>query len=109
MTGSSARLVVLTTAAIASTGLFTSTTGAVGQTASQERAKVETYDERLVRVEQQAPGFGGMFIDPEGRLAIYLVDPSQLPAARSAIGTSRHTAYAACTTASADSISLWVA
>lgn len=48
---------------------------------------MESYDDLLVRVEEQAPGFGGMFIDAEGRLAVYLLDPSQLAAARSAIET----------------------
>ena len=43
------------------------------------------HDDLLLRVERMAPGFGGMFIDPNGRLAVYLLDPSQLSAARSAI------------------------
>jgi hypothetical protein len=46
---------------------------------------MESYDDLLVRVEEQAPGFGGMVIDRDGRLAVYLLDPSQLGAARSAI------------------------
>jgi hypothetical protein len=46
---------------------------------------METYDDLLVRVEKRAPGFGGMFIDQDGRLAVYLLDPSQVDAARSAI------------------------
>ncbi len=46
---------------------------------------METYDDLLVRVEQQAPGFGGMFIDREGRLAVYLLDTSKVDAARAAI------------------------
>ena len=44
-----------------------------------------TGDDLLLRVEEQAPGFGGMFLDPAGCLAIYLLDVSRLPAARSAI------------------------
>jgi len=48
-------------------------------------ATPETHDDRLLRVEQQAPGFGGMFIDRDGTLAIYLLDQSQLPAALAAI------------------------
>jgi hypothetical protein len=48
---------------------------------------VQTYDDLLVRVETQSPGFGGMFIDAEGRLAVYLLDPLQLAVARSAIET----------------------
>jgi hypothetical protein len=46
---------------------------------------METYDELLVRVEKRLPGFGGMFIDSNGRLAVYLIDTARLPAARSAI------------------------
>lgn len=46
---------------------------------------METYDDLLVRVEERAPGFGGMFISRDGRLAVYLLDPSQLAVARSAI------------------------
>jgi hypothetical protein len=57
---------------------------AVGQ-ASQEPSRMETYDDRLVRVDKRAAGFGGMFIDSDGRLAVYLLDTKQLPAARSAI------------------------
>jgi hypothetical protein len=46
---------------------------------------VESYDELLARVEERAPGFGGMFLGQDGRLAVYLLDRSQLAAARSAI------------------------
>jgi hypothetical protein len=46
---------------------------------------METFDDLLGRVEARAPGFGGMFIDREGRLVVYLLDTTQLPAARSAI------------------------
>ena len=45
----------------------------------QERSRM--HDDLLLRVERMAPGFGGMFIDPN----VYLLDPSQLSAARSAI------------------------
>ena len=45
----------------------------------------QTYDDLLVRVDEQAPGFGGMFIDADGRLAVYLLDTSQLRATRAAI------------------------
>jgi hypothetical protein len=52
---------------------------------SQEQRRVESHHDLLQRVEQQAPGFGGMFIDANGRLAVYLADPATLPAARAAI------------------------
>jgi hypothetical protein len=51
----------------------------------QESGRMEPHDDLLVRVEQQVPGFGGMFVDREGRLAVYLLDKSQLGAARAAI------------------------
>ena len=51
----------------------------------QESGRMEGHDDLLVRVEQQVPGFGGMFLDREGRLAVYLLDTSQLGAARTAI------------------------
>lgn len=51
----------------------------------QEPGRMERYDDLLIRVEQQVPGFGGMFIDREGRLAVYLLDTSRLGAARAAI------------------------
>jgi len=50
-----------------------------------KRVETDTYDNLLVRVEERAPGFGGMFIDPAGRLVVYLLNPSQLSVARSAI------------------------
>ena len=54
---------------------------------------MRTHDDLLLEVARKVPGFGGMFIDAEGRLAVYLLDTSQLPAARSAIesvfGSSR--------------------
>ena len=51
----------------------------------QESGRMEPHDDLLVRVEHQVPGFGGMFVDREGRLAVYLLDTSQLGAARAAI------------------------
>jgi hypothetical protein len=55
------------------------------QATSVRAGQMETDDDRLVRVEQRAPGFGGMFLDANGRLVVYLLDVSQLPAARLAI------------------------
>ena len=56
-----------------------------GEARSQERSRMETHDDLLLRVERMAPGFGGMFIEVDGRLAVYLLDTSQVSAARSAI------------------------
>lgn len=46
---------------------------------------MQSYDDLLVRVEEKAAGFGGMFIGQDGRLAVYLLDSSGLAAARAAI------------------------
>ena len=54
---------------------------------SQNATKMETHDDLLLRVERAAPGFGGMYVDKDGRLAVYLKDRAQLPAARAAIET----------------------
>jgi hypothetical protein len=48
-------------------------------------AVTETYDQLLIDVEKRTPGFGGMFIDVDGRLAVYLLDVAKLPIARAAI------------------------
>jgi hypothetical protein len=55
------------------------------QRGSYESGRMDLHDDLLVRVEQQVPGFGGMFVDREGRLAVYLLDTSQLGVARAAI------------------------
>lgn len=52
---------------------------------SDRRTPMETWDDRLLRVEKSAPGFGGMFTAPDGRLTVYLLDPSRVAAARAAI------------------------
>jgi hypothetical protein len=52
---------------------------------SQDVTSMETHDDLLLRVERAAPGFGGMFIDRDSRLTVYLMDGAQLPAARAAI------------------------
>lgn len=44
-----------------------------------------TYDDLLLRVDKQAPGFGGMFVDSDGRLAVYILDTTKLAATRVAI------------------------
>jgi hypothetical protein len=84
---------VLTAAAAVGAGFLAKEIIAGGEAGAQERSRMETYDDLLVRVEERAPGFGGMFIDSDGRLAVYLLDTAQLPAARSAIeavfGSSR--------------------
>ncbi len=81
---------VLTAAAAVGAGVLPAQIIAAG---SQQPTRMETYDDLLVRVEKSAPGFGGMFLDSDGRLAVYLLNPAQLPAARSAIeavfGSSR--------------------
>jgi hypothetical protein len=65
------------------TGILVGALVTAGWQTSRERSRMETYDDLLVRVEERAPGFGGMFTGQDGRLAVY--DPTQLAAARSAI------------------------
>jgi len=58
--------------------------GAV-QSQSSEGGKEKTFDDLLVEVAQRAPGFGGMFIDQEGSLSVYLLDVTQKTAAEATI------------------------
>ena len=57
----------------------------VRDASSQDFTSMETHDDLLLRVERLAAGFGGMFIDRDGPLTVYLMDSAQLPAARTAI------------------------
>jgi hypothetical protein len=84
MTAHQAMLTLAVTAA-ASIGLQPGAIVFANQPQYREPGRMERYDDLLIRVEQQVPGFGGMFIDREGRLAVYLLDTSQLGAARAAI------------------------
>ena len=72
-------------ATVVSAGLLAAVIISAAQEAPPEGSSMESYDDLLVRVEERAPGFGGMFIGRDGRLVVYLLDPSQLAAARSAI------------------------
>ena len=60
-------------------------TAAVPQSARQGQTRMQTHDDLLLQVDKQAPGFGGMFIDPNGRLAVYMLDTGRLAATRAAI------------------------
>jgi hypothetical protein len=88
-----AAVLVLAAAVAVAAGFLAREIVSARQAASQEPSRVETTDDLLVRVERRAPGFGGMFIESDGRLAVYLLDTKQLGAARSAIeavfGSSR--------------------
>lgn len=46
---------------------------------------VRTYDDRLADVARLVPSFGGFFIGDDGRLQVYLLNTSHLPAALQAI------------------------
>lgn len=70
--------------AAASAALLASPIVAV-EMATQEPSRVESSDDLLIRVEAKVPGFGGLFVDAEGRLIVFLRDTAQLPAARAAI------------------------
>jgi len=78
-------MVVLTAIAVGGGLSATGESVAAANSGSQQPTRMETYDDLLVRVEKGAPGFGGMYVDADGRLAVYLLDTAQLPAARSAI------------------------
>ena len=77
---------LVTCLAVAATG-FLPEVLAERASQSQDAAKMETHDDLLLRVERAAPGFGGMYVDRDGRLAVYLKDSAQLSAARAAIET----------------------
>jgi hypothetical protein len=59
--------------------------GVWGDVTLQQSTRMETQDDELVRVEKRAPGFGGMFVDSNGQLVLYLLDTAQLPGARAAV------------------------
>lgn len=66
-------------------GAFAAQPGVVRVAPAQTQNRIETYDDLLLRVEERVPGFGGMFMDADKRLVVYLTDPTRLPAARQAI------------------------
>ena len=47
----------------------------------------QTIDDLFAEVAKQVPAFGGMFIDSQGHLSVYLLDPTQKAAAESAIAS----------------------
>jgi hypothetical protein len=53
--------------------------------AAADRGVGHSIDDLLSEVAREVPAFGGMFIDSQGRLAIYLTDERQFEAARAAI------------------------
>jgi hypothetical protein len=61
------------------------TTVAAPEAGLQDPSRMPIYDDLLLRVDERVPGFGGMFIDSDGRLAVYLLDVSQLAVTRAAI------------------------
>lgn len=75
-------LAVVTSAGI---GPRSGATAVVSQSPGQKTGRMALHDDLLVRVEEQVPGFGGMFVDRDGRLAVYLLDISQVSAAQTAI------------------------
>lgn len=66
---------------------FASTRGvsAAMQNGAAESRAWGTMDDLLLEVARRLPGFGGMFIDRDGRLAVYLLDPAEIGAAEEAI------------------------
>ncbi|MBI1741574.1 hypothetical protein HYR54_00720 [Candidatus Acetothermia bacterium] len=47
----------------------------------------QTIDDLFAEVAKQVPSFGGMFIDSQGNLSVYLLDPTQKVEAESAIAS----------------------
>jgi len=60
-------------------------TAAAPQSARQSETRMQTHDDLLLQVDKQAPGFGGMFIGADGRLAVYMLDTGRLAPTRAAI------------------------
>jgi hypothetical protein len=46
------------------------------------KGKIETYDDKMVSLVAQLPGFGGLYYDVSGTLVVRLVDVAQAPLAR---------------------------
>ena len=63
----------------------TATAAALPEPGQQNETRMPTYDDQMLQVDKQAPGFGGMFIDSDGRLAVYVLDTTRLAATRAAI------------------------
>ncbi len=66
-------------------GLFFLASGTLIGFQEATSGPMKTYDERLIEVEKKVPGFGGMFLGEDGRLAVYLLDPSRITEAQAAI------------------------
>ena len=47
----------------------------------------QTIDERFAKIAQNIPGFGGMFLDEQGKLNIYLTDQTRVAAAQAEIAS----------------------
>lgn len=65
----------------------TAADAAVSQPGPQGKTRMPSHDDRLLQIDKQAPGFGGMFIDSDGRLAVYVLDTARLAATRTAIAS----------------------
>jgi hypothetical protein len=63
----------------------TATAAALPPAGQQSETRMPTYDELLLQVDKQAPGFGGMFIESDGRLAVYMLDTTRQAVTRAAI------------------------
>ncbi len=43
--------------------------------AAPSQRRIPTFDEHLAELAGKIPGFGGYFLDPDGKIAVYLVSP----------------------------------
>lgn len=57
--------------------------------AAQSPPLQETDDDRFASLENVIPGFGGMYVDSEGALNVFLIDPSPGQAVRAAVDALR--------------------
>lgn len=84
-TGRKARLLVAAVFLVAAGVIGFIGSGMLADDEAQSPSPLETYEDRLLRIAREVPGFGGMFIDQDGRLAVYLLDTTELAIAESAI------------------------
>jgi len=78
-------LMLVEVVAVCACAAHTATPAAVPEAERQGETGMLTYDDLLLQVDKQAQGFGGMFVDSDGRLAVYVLNTTRLAATRAAI------------------------
>ncbi len=72
------RNLLKTVVAIAMTIAATAASAQQKETPAAPAAPVMTFDDKLVKIAEQAPGFGGMYVDEKGTLQIYMKNAADL-------------------------------